>query len=129
MERIGVFFRWLGTPIRALRALFPFTLEGRQTLIYLMFSLAGPAVSLMTLWAMNEALKHDLDSAFINLAYVVGWCLVIAVSGLAMFVSLRAVKLGKDGFEAKGDTGEIPRALDAAAEGLAAKAEEIRKEE
>lgn len=98
------FFRWLGTPIRATRALFPFTHEGRQTLIYLVFAGSGPALTALVLWIMREALARRLFGVFGNMAWLVGWSLFVIVCGLGMFVSIRAIKLGKDGFSAEGGT-------------------------
>jgi ABC-type nickel/cobalt efflux system permease component RcnA len=94
------FFRWLGTPVRAVAAWFPLGNDGRQTLIYLVFALAGPALTAITIWAMQKALSHGWQGLFSNLAYMLGWALMIVVCGLAMFVSVRAVKLGREGFEA-----------------------------
>jgi len=51
---------------------------------------------------MVEALDRGLLKTFSNLAYLIGGCLLIIVTGLGMFVSIRAVKLGKDGFSAEG---------------------------
>jgi hypothetical protein len=82
--------------------LFPFTHEGRQTLVYLVFAGAGPALTLIVIWAMNRALFYKLFGTFSNLAYIVAGALLIIVTGLGMFVSIRAVKLGKDGFSAEG---------------------------
>ncbi|MFK5283796.1 hypothetical protein ACI3PL_29890, partial [Lacticaseibacillus paracasei] len=56
----------------------------------------------LTVWAMVTALHQGLQATFSNLAYLVGGCLLIIVTGLAMFVSIRAVRLGKDGFSAEG---------------------------
>ena len=81
---------------------FPFTHQGRQTLIYLVFAGAGPALCAMVIWAMVTALGRNLFATFSNLALIVASCLLIIVTGLAMFVSIRAVKLGKDGFSAEG---------------------------
>jgi hypothetical protein len=81
---------------------FPFTHEGRQTLIYLVFAGAGPALCTMVIWAMVTALQKDLFKTFSNLSLIVATCLLIIVTGLAMFVSIRAVKIGKDGFSAEG---------------------------
>jgi len=51
---------------------------------------------------MIKAMDLGLFKTFSNLAYLVGSCLLLIVTGLAMFVSIRAVKLGKDGFSAEG---------------------------
>lgn len=80
----------------------PFTHEGRQTLVYLVFAGSGPALCAIIIWAMVEALRRDLFKTFSHLSLVVAACLLIIVTGLAMFVSIRAVKLGKDGFSAEG---------------------------
>jgi zinc transporter ZupT len=82
--------------------LFPFTQEGRQTLVYLVFAGSGPVLTAFTAWAMYEALRQGWEATFANLAYTVAACLLIIVTGLAMFVSIRAVRLGKDGFSAEG---------------------------
>jgi len=81
---------------------FPFTQPGRQTLVYFVFAWAGPVLTAITVWAMVTALANGLQATFSNLAYLVGGCLLIIVTGLAMFVSIRAVRLGKDGFSAEG---------------------------
>lgn len=80
----------------------PFTQEGRQTLIYLVVAGSGPVLTGFTAWAMVEALSRGLVTVFANLAYTVAACLLIIVTALAMFVSIRAVRLGKDGFSAEG---------------------------
>lgn len=89
-------------------SLFPFTREGRQTLVYLVFAGCGPALTVIVIWAMNKALGMRLFDTFSRLSYVVAASLLIIVTGLAMFVSIRAVKIGKDGFEASGDNGDTP---------------------
>ena len=94
--------KWLLSIPSRFRRLFPFTHEGRQTLVYLVFAGAGPALTCLTVWAMTEALDRGLLKTFSNLAYLIGGCLLIIVTGLGMFVSIRAVKLGKDGFSAEG---------------------------
>ena len=86
---------------------FPFTHEGRQTLVYLVFAGAGPALTCLTIWAMVRAIDLGLFKTFSNLAYLIGACLLIIVTGLGMFVSIRAVKLGKDGFSAEGGGSSI----------------------
>jgi len=81
---------------------FPFTHEGRQTLIYLVFAGSGPALCCIVIWGMVTALQNDLFKTFSNLALIVASCLLMVVTGLSMFVSIRAVKIGKDGFSAEG---------------------------
>lgn len=80
----------------------PFSQEGRQTLVYLVFAGSGPTLTIFTAWAMLEALRHGWQGIFANLAYTVAACLLIIVTGLAMFVSIRALRFGKDGFSAEG---------------------------
>lgn len=110
---------------RAVRAAFPFTRDGRQTLIYLTFAGCGPALTLVVMWAMNEALgRPALWKTFSTLAYVVALSLLIIVTGLGMFVSIRAVKISKDGFEAEG--GGAPAAAQAVADSAQHTADTIR---
>jgi hypothetical protein len=81
----------------------PFTREGRQTLIYLMFAGAGPALCLIVMWAMSGALAHvGLWSLFAQLSLIVAICLLVTVSGFAAFVAIRALKIGRDGFSMEG---------------------------
>lgn len=94
--------RCVCTPFRALRSIFPFTHDGRQTLIYLVFAGAGPALTLAMLAIMSVLANAGRWTAYERMAILIGLCLLIIVTGLAMFVSIRAVKLGKDGFEAGG---------------------------
>lgn len=93
---------WLSTPVRAVRSLFPFSHEGRQTLVYLVFAGAGPALTLLVMWAMRQALAHGFQAAFESLADKVTWALLIIVCGLACFVSIRAIQIGKDGVNVQG---------------------------
>jgi hypothetical protein len=85
---------------------FPYRHEGRQTLVYLVFAGSGPALTVVVIWAMLKALDANLPKTFSQLSLIVASCLLIITTGLAMFVSLRAVKLGKDGFSAEGGNGE-----------------------
>lgn len=99
MTRLQRFNSWLSTPVRAVRGLFPFTREGRQTLVYLVFAGCGPALTLLVRWAMGQALDRKLIDVFGSLANKVADALLIIVIGLACFVSIRAIKVGKDGFD------------------------------
>lgn len=84
----------------------PFTREGRQTLVYLVFAGCGPVLTGVVIWAMAEALARvRLWGTFRDLALIVAAALLIIVCGLAMFVSIRAIRIGRDGFEANGDPG------------------------
>lgn len=94
--------RWLATPIREGRMLFPFTHEGRQTLVYLIFAGAGPALTLLAIDIMHDAMNERQWGIYASMASKVGWALLIITSGLGCFVSIRAVKLGKDGFAVDG---------------------------
>lgn len=95
------FFRWLGTPFRALAAAFPFSFAGRQTLIYLVFAGAGPAITLLLIWAMRQSLAAKLWDQFTHLSNELALAHLIVVIGLAMFVSIRSLKIGPDGIEAQ----------------------------
>jgi hypothetical protein len=102
---------------------FPYTREGRQTLIYLALAGCGPALTLVMVWAMTTIRSWADASAaarldkFATLAYLIGAALLIIVTALACFVSIRAVKISKDGFEATG--GENSVAPAAAAQAVA----------
>jgi zinc transporter ZupT len=80
----------------------PYTHEGRQTLVYLVFAGAGPALTAVVIWAMLKSLDFKLFQTFSQLALVIAAGMFVVVVGLSMFVSIRAVKLGKDGFSAEG---------------------------
>jgi ABC-type multidrug transport system fused ATPase/permease subunit len=95
-------FPAIGRGIGAVRRLFPFSHEGRQTLIYLVLAGAGPALTMAVMWAMRRALEHGWQGVFNGLAEKVAWALLIIVSALACFVSIRAIRLGKDGFGVEG---------------------------
>lgn len=97
MTWAGAFFRWLGTPVRACRSLFPFTHAGRQTLIYLVLAMAGPALTAVVMWAMEITKDARQWAIFGSLADRVAWSLFVIVCALACFVSIRAIRIGKDG--------------------------------
>ena len=96
---------------------FPYTREGRQTLIYLALAGCGPALTLVMIWAMqvirgwSEASADTRLDKFATLAYLIGAALLIIVTALACFVSIRAVKISKDGFEASGGEGQAAQAV------------------
>ena len=87
---------------------FPFTREGRQTLVYLIFAGCGPALTAIIIWAMSIIRNwSEVDAAtrldkFSSLAMLIGLGLLIITVALACFVSIRAIKIGKDGIEAEG---------------------------
>ena len=93
--------------------LFPFTRAGRQTLVYVALAGCGPVLTLFVYWAMVTV--RDFAGAppairlarFAHLADYIAVSLLIIVVALACFVSIRAVKIGKDGLEATAnDNGE-----------------------
>lgn len=83
--------------------LFPFTREGRQTLVYLVFSGSGIALTAFVWWFAEKALERNLFGTFTDLARIVAASLLVTVIALGMFVSIRAIKVGKDGIEASGE--------------------------
>lgn len=85
--------------------LLPLTREGRQTLVYLTFAGAGPATSAVNLWAMLKAAADGQWQVFYPLAMTNAVGNGIIVTALAMFVSIRAIKISKDGFQADGEQG------------------------
>lgn len=99
MIRAAGFFRWLGHPFRAARALFPFTRDGRQTLIYLMAAFCAPVLTALVWWAMKLAAGSAQWTIFGRLADKVALALLISSITFAAFVSIRALKVGKNGFE------------------------------
>jgi hypothetical protein len=113
MNRIGAFLHWLGTPFRAVRGWVPFTHEGRQTLIYLIFAGAGPALTLVGLVILEKTEKAGQWDIFGSQARMFGWSLFVIVAGLGMFVSIRGFKISREGaeFSAK----DTPDAVAAAA--------------
>lgn len=86
---------------------FPFNRAGRQTLVYLSLAGSGPVLTAATIWALG--IIRDFPGAdaaarlraFASIADKVAWSLFVVVVALACFVSIRAVKLGKGGFEAE----------------------------
>lgn len=92
------FFRWLVSPLRAIRDMFPFGHEGRQTLIYLVFAGAGPALTLIGISILNRTEgKHW--SIFAEMSRTFGWSLFVIVSSLGLFVAIRSFKIGPTGAE------------------------------
>lgn len=82
---------------------FPFTREGRQSLIYIVLAGCGPALTLVVIWAMSLTERAGQWAIFASLADKVAWGLLLIVLALACFVSIRAIKIGKNGIEATGD--------------------------
>lgn len=86
---------------------FPFTREGRQTLVYLVMAGCGPALTGVVIWAMYvvrwwpDASPDARLDKFAQLALCVAAALIIIVIALSCFVSIRAIKggVGKDGVQ------------------------------
>jgi hypothetical protein len=98
VTRAAAFFRWLGTPIRATRALFPFTHDGRQTLIYLMCACSAPVLTFVALRILDVTEANGQWTIFAATARMIGYSLLISVCSFAMFVAFRSLSLGgKDG--------------------------------
>ena len=102
MSRIAAFFRWLGTPFRSIRGWVPFTHDGRQTLIYLIFAGAGPALTLVGLHILEQTEGAGQWGIYATQARIFGWSLFVIVAGLGMFVSIRSFKIGKEGLDFTG---------------------------
>lgn len=129
MSGIAAFFRWLGTPVRACRSLFPFTHEGRQTLVYIVLALSGPALTAVVMWAMAITRDADQWQIFGSMADKVSWSLFVIVCSLACFVSIRAIRIGKDGASIEGrDIDDMKDAVQAPADAAQEKADEIKAE-
>ena len=85
---------------------FPFTRDGRQTLVYLALAGCGPALTFGIIWALQTIRDWKEASAelrldkFASLAMMLGYNSIIITVALACFVSIRAVKVSKDGLEA-----------------------------
>jgi hypothetical protein len=88
--------------VRFLRSLVPFTHEGRQTLVYLVFAGAGPVLTILVFYAMIRAFDEGQWGLGGELANKLAWGLLILICALACFVSIRAIRLGKDGFGVEG---------------------------
>lgn len=86
---------------------FPFTREGRQTLMYLVTAGCGVALTACVMWTLKiietfpETPGQARLDAYVALAQPLGWALLIIVVAHACFVSIRAVKIkaGKDGID------------------------------
>ncbi len=100
----------------------PLTMAGRQTLVYLVFAGSGPALTVLIIWAMRAirdwqgADAADKLARFAFLAQYVAIALLILVVALACFVSIRAIKVGKDGLEATSQNDGEPPTMTATAQ-------------
>lgn len=92
----------------------PFTHQGRQTLIYITLALCGPALTFCIMWALSVVEQFPGTSgearlaAYVELAKPMTWALLIIVVALACFVSIRAIRIGKDGLSAEGGDNSVP---------------------
>jgi hypothetical protein len=90
----------------------PLSTAGRQTLVYLVFAGAGPALTGLIVWAMYAIRAWQGASAisrldrFAALANLVAAGMLVIVVALACFVSIRAIKIGAHGLEATGSGGD-----------------------
>lgn len=92
----------IGRIYATIREWFPFSRDGRQTLIYLMFSLSTGILTLIVWWAMRYFFAHQKWAEGAQLADKVAWALLMSVAGYACFVSVRSFKIGKDGVDIAG---------------------------
>lgn len=94
IAKTAAFFHWLGTPIRATRALFPFTHDGRQTLIYLMCAFSAPVLTSLVIYILDAAEQHGQWTIYAQVARIVSYSLLIVCCAYAMFVAFRSLSLG-----------------------------------
>lgn len=130
MIRLAAFFRWLGTPIRAARALFPFTYDGRQTLIYLMCAFSAPVLTVAVMHILETMAGAGQWNGYREISRLVAYSLLIAVCAFSMFVAFRSLSLGsKDGLlnlSSKENEPTVPKVLDQAGDALKDKASELK---
>lgn len=106
------FFQGLKKVFFSIVAWFPFTRAGRQTFIYLMIGLCGPALTILGWWAMETVRDFpgttgtERLEVYARLATMVMVGLLVIIVALSCFVSIRAIKIGAGGIEAKGRGGE-----------------------
>lgn len=85
----------------------PLTFAGRQTLIYVCLALSGPVLTGIVVWALASIRDwKDVDAVtklarYAALTNYIAIALLIVVIALACFVSIRAIKIGRDGIEAE----------------------------
>ncbi len=98
LERVASFFSWLGKPVRAIRGLFPFSHDGRQTLIYLMCAFSAPVLTLLVMHILETLAGSAQWLAYREVARLVTYALLISVCAFSMFVAFKSLSLGgKDG--------------------------------
>lgn len=126
---------WVAVPAvaiaRAIRGLFPWSQDGRRTSLHVAVLGAGPALTVMTLWTMNEALGKRLFETFANLAYATAAGLLIVVTAIAVGTGLNIfAKAGKSGaeFKAGGEADDIAKAAHQVADAAQNEAGKIEEE-
>lgn len=90
-----------------MKRLKPLSQAGRQTLVYLSFAGAGPVIVGVLIWTLFE-IRYWADASpatrldrFATLADLVAVAHLVVIIALACFVSIRAIRIGKDGIEAE----------------------------
>lgn len=83
----------------------PWSVNGRRTLLTIVFAACGPALTACIMWALNVVKTfpgttgEQRLAAYVKLAEPVTWSLIIIVIALASYISIRSFKAGKDGIE------------------------------
>ena len=78
---------------------FPFSQEGRKTLIYLVIAGCGPALTIVIIWALTvirdfkDATAEAKLASFSELAMMLGYNSIIITIALSCFVSIRAFNI------------------------------------
>lgn len=83
---------------------FPFTKDGRATLIYIAFAGSVPALTALIAWILYtirwfDAPALDRLERFYQISMRVTLAMLLGMLAYAAFVSFRAFKAGKDGVE------------------------------
>lgn len=123
---MGRFFAWVGRGIGNIRDLFPFGHEGRQTLIYVMFSWSVVVLTILIKWILAVAERHGQWVIFGEVANKMANALIISVVAYAAFVSIRAAKIGKDGASFESKDNEEARGAQKAATAAQDKADDLK---
>jgi cytochrome b subunit of formate dehydrogenase len=83
---------------------FPFGKDGRATLIYMAFAGSVPAITGVIVWALYQIRWFDAPALdrlerFYQVTMWLAYGFMIGMSAYAAFVSFRAFKASKEGFE------------------------------
>lgn len=106
----------------------PFTQPGRQTLVYLMFAGAGPALLGAIMW-FQSTIRNWTDAPvaqrldrYAEIAVIIAWSLFIVVLAYCAFAAFRSLKFNlKDGIDMNArDDGPSDQVLAGAAAGAMA---------